>query len=290
MANMDISEHRKPQDGKIDFSRFGGPPVELRVVTVPTSRGLEDVVLRLLAGAKPLPLDAIGLTPTNLKAMRDMVRKPYGLVLVVGPTGCGKDHHAALGHQRHQHRRPQNLDGRGPDRNHPEWSAPGAGQPASAGPLRPRCARFYARTPDVIMIGEMRDEETSRIAIEASLTGHLVLSTLHTNSAPESIARLLEIGLDRSTSRIRCSPSLRSAWCGACARLAANPWWQTTKRCWTWHRSTCPAARATARRPCGAGSALAQELRCGFWRIAALAPRGLPGVRGPRLPRAHGHP
>jgi len=83
---------------------------------VPTSRGLEDVVLRLLAGAKPLPLDAIGLTPTNLKAMRDMVRKPYGLVLVVGPTGCGKTTtHAALGHQRHQHRWPQDLDGRGPD-------------------------------------------------------------------------------------------------------------------------------------------------------------------------------
>ena len=90
MASMDISEHRKPQDGKIDFSRFGGPPVELRVVTVPTSRGLEDVVLRLLAGAKPLPLDNIGLSPANLIAMRDVVQKTYGLVLVVGPTGCGK--------------------------------------------------------------------------------------------------------------------------------------------------------------------------------------------------------
>ena len=90
MATMDISEHRKPQDGKIDFSRFGGPPVELRVVTVPTSRGLEDVVLRLLAGAKPLPLDSIGLNPANLISMREVVQKSYGLVLVVGPTGCGK--------------------------------------------------------------------------------------------------------------------------------------------------------------------------------------------------------
>ena len=90
MATMDIAEHRKPQDGKIDFSRFGNQPMELRVVTVPTSRGLEDVVLRLLTGAKPLPLEQIGLSPTNLTAMRAVVQKSYGLVLVCGPTGCGK--------------------------------------------------------------------------------------------------------------------------------------------------------------------------------------------------------
>ena len=196
MANMDISEHRKPQDGKIDFSRFGGPPVELRVVTVPTSRGLEDVVLRLLAGAKPLPLDAIGLTPANLKAMRDMVRKPYGLVLVVGPTGCGKTTtlHSVISDI--------NTAGR------KIWTAEDPIEITQSGlrqvQVNPRIGWTFAaamRTflradPDVIMIGEMRDEETSRIAIEASLTGHLVLSTLHTNSAPESIARLLEIGLD----------------------------------------------------------------------------------------------
>ena len=196
MANMDISEHRKPQDGKIDFSRFGGPPVELRVVTVPTSRGLEDVVLRLLAGAKPLPLDAIGLTPTNLKAIRDMVRKPYGLVLVVGPTGCGKTTtlHSVISDI--------NTAGR------KIWTAEDPIEITQSGlrqvQVNPRIGWTFAaamRTflradPDVIMIGEMRDEETSRIAIEASLTGHLVLSTLHTNSAPESIARLLEIGLD----------------------------------------------------------------------------------------------
>jgi len=90
MAVMDISEHRKPQDGKIDFARFGGPPVELRVVTVPTSRGLEDVVLRLLSGAKPLPLDQIGLSPGNLAGLRTLMRKSYGLILVCGPTGSGK--------------------------------------------------------------------------------------------------------------------------------------------------------------------------------------------------------
>ncbi len=196
MASMDISEHRKPQDGKIDFSRFGGPPVELRVVTVPTSRGLEDVVLRLLAGAKPLPLEDIGLSPNNLTALRDVVKKPYGLVLVVGPTGCGKT--TSL----HSVIRDINTAGR------KIWTAEDPIEITQSGlrqvQMNPRIGWTFAaamRTflradPDVIMIGEMRDEETARIAIEASLTGHLVLSTLHTNSAPESIARLLEIGLD----------------------------------------------------------------------------------------------
>jgi type II secretory ATPase GspE/PulE/Tfp pilus assembly ATPase PilB-like protein len=196
MANMDISEHRKPQDGKIDFSRFGGPPVELRVVTVPTSRGLEDVVLRLLAGAKPLPLEAIGLSPANLVAMRHVMKKSYGLVLVCGPTGCGKT--TTL----HSVVRDINTAGR------KIWTAEDPIEITQSGlrqvQVNPRIGWTFAaamRTflradPDVIMIGEMRDEETARIAIEASLTGHLVLSTLHTNSAPESIARLLEIGLD----------------------------------------------------------------------------------------------
>ena len=196
MAGMDISEHRKPQDGKIDFARFGGPPVELRVVTVPTSRGLEDVVLRLLAGAKPLPLENIGLSQPNLQALRQVVQKSYGLVLVCGPTGCGKT--TTL----HSVVRDINTAGR------KIWTAEDPIEITQEGlrqvQVNPRIGWTFAaamRTflradPDVIMIGEMRDEETARIAIEASLTGHLVLSTLHTNSAPESIARLLEIGLD----------------------------------------------------------------------------------------------
>lgn len=196
MAVMDISEHRKPQDGKIDFARFGGPPVELRVVTVPTSRGLEDVVLRLLAGAKPLPLDQIGLSPSNLEGLRSVMRKSYGLILVCGPTGSGKTTtlHSVI--------RELNTDSR------KIWTAEDPIEISQAGlrqvQVNPRIGWTFAaamRTflradPDVIMIGEMRDEETARIAIEASLTGHLVLSTLHTNSAPESITRLLEIGLD----------------------------------------------------------------------------------------------
>lgn len=196
MANMDIAEHRKPQDGKINFARFGGPPVELRVVTVPTSHGLEDVVLRLLAGAKPLPLDKIGLSLSNLKTLRQVVKKSYGLVLVCGPTGSGKT--TTL----HSVVNDINTAGR------KIWTAEDPIEITQEGlrqvQVNPRIGWTFAaamRTflradPDAIMIGEMRDEETARIAIEASLTGHLVLSTLHTNSAPESIARLLEIGLD----------------------------------------------------------------------------------------------
>ena len=196
MASMDISEHRKPQDGKIDFSRFGGPPVELRVVTVPTTRGLQDVVLRILAGAKPLPLDRIGLNAANLAALRSVVQKSYGLVLVCGPTGCGKTTtlHSII----------SSIN----TPNNKIWTAEDPIEITQSGlrqvQINPRIGWTFAaamRTflradPDVIMIGEMRDEETARIAIEASLTGHLVLSTLHTNSAPESIARLLEIGLE----------------------------------------------------------------------------------------------
>jgi type II secretory ATPase GspE/PulE/Tfp pilus assembly ATPase PilB-like protein len=196
MANMDISEHRKPQDGKIDFSRFGGSHAELRVVTVPTSNGLEDVVLRLLVGSKALPLSQIGLSRHDLETLQMVARKSYGLILVCGPTGSGKTTtlHSLISDI--------NTDSR------KIWTAEDPIEITQQGlrqvQVNPRIGWTFAaamRTflradPDVIMIGEVRDEETARIAIDASLTGHLVLSTLHTNSAAESIARLLEIGLD----------------------------------------------------------------------------------------------
>jgi type II secretory ATPase GspE/PulE/Tfp pilus assembly ATPase PilB-like protein len=196
MAELDISEHRKPQDGKISFARFGGPKVELRVVTVPTHNGLEDVVLRILSGLRPMPLDDIGLAGPNLALLRQTIVKPYGLILICGPTGCGKT--TTL----HSVMRELNTDQR------KIWTAEDPVEIVQEGlrqvQMNPRIGWTFAaamRTflradPDVIMIGEMRDEETARIAVEASLTGHLVLSTLHTNSAPESITRLLEIGLD----------------------------------------------------------------------------------------------
>jgi type II secretory ATPase GspE/PulE/Tfp pilus assembly ATPase PilB-like protein len=199
MANLDISEHRKPQDGKIDFARFGGPRVELRMVTVPTVHGLEDVVLRLLSGLKPMPLDAIGLAERNLSALRGVMAKPYGLVLICGPTGSGKT--TTL----HSVMRELNTDQR------KIWTAEDPVEITQEGlrqvqmnarigwTFAAAMRTFLRADPDVIMIGEMRDEETARIAVEASLTGHMVMSTLHTNSAPESITRLLEIGLDPFT-------------------------------------------------------------------------------------------
>jgi type II secretory ATPase GspE/PulE/Tfp pilus assembly ATPase PilB-like protein len=196
MAELDIAEHRKPQDGKIDFSRHGGPPVELRMVTVPTTRGHEDVVLRLLGGLAPLPLTQIGLLPANLEALRGVMSKSYGLILICGPTGCGKT--TTL----HSVMRELNTDQRKiwTAEDPVEISQPGLRQVqvnARIGWTFAAAMRTFLRAdPDVIMIGEMRDEETARIAVEASLTGHLVMSTLHTNSAPESITRLLEIGLD----------------------------------------------------------------------------------------------
>ena len=196
MSDLDISERRKPQDGKIDFSRFGDAKVELRIVTVPTTHGVENVVLRLLSGAKPLPIEQIGLSEGNLASLRKVIAKPYGLVLVCGPTGCGKTTslHSVLRELNQGDRKIWTAE------DPIEISQQGLCQVqvnARIGWTFAAAMRTFLRAdPDVIMIGEMRDSETANIAIEASLTGHLVFSTLHTNSAAESIARLLEIGLD----------------------------------------------------------------------------------------------
>ncbi|RTL39052.1 MAG: pilus assembly protein PilB [Burkholderiales bacterium] len=197
MCDLDISERRKPQDGKINFARFSAQHrLELRVATIPTNNGLEDVVLRLLASSKPMPLERIGLSPANLDALQAAVARPYGMVLCVGPTGSGKTTtlHSALSHI-----------------NTPErkiWTAEDPVEITQAGlrqvQVNPKIDWTFAKAlraflradPDVIMVGEIRDQETAEIAVEASLTGHLVLSTLHTNSAPETITRLLDMGMD----------------------------------------------------------------------------------------------
>lgn len=196
MAKLDIAERRLPQDGKIKFKRKGIPPFELRVATLPTAGGFEDTVLRILASAGAMKLDELNLNERNLSVLKNIIKKPYGLVLVVGPTGSGKTTtlHSVLGHI-----------------NTPEikiWTAEdpveitqnGLRQveaKASIGLDFPRIMRAFLRAdPDVIMIGEMRDQETASIGVEASLTGHLVFSTLHTNSAPETVTRLLDMGLN----------------------------------------------------------------------------------------------
>ncbi len=198
MARLDLSERRKPQDGKIRL-RLQQKTLELRVATLPTVNGNEDVVMRILAGARPAPLDKMAMSPRNLAELRRLIARPYGLVLCVGPTGSGKTTtlHSALGAI-------NKIDMKIWTAEDPvEITQPGLRQVQ----VNPKIGLTFAATlrsflradPDVIMVGEMRDEETARTAIEASLTGHLVLSTLHTNSAPETVTRLLDMGLDPFT-------------------------------------------------------------------------------------------
>ncbi len=196
MCDLDISEKRKPQDGKIKFKKFGPLDIELRVATIPSQGGVEDVVMRLLASGEPLPLEKMGFSERNSELIHKTVSKPYGLFFVCGPTGSGKTTtlHSILKFI-----------------NKPEtkiWTAEDPVEITQKG-LRqvqinkkagldfPTIMRAFLRAdPDVIMVGEMRDKETVSIGIEASLTGHLVFATLHTNSAPESILRLLDMGMD----------------------------------------------------------------------------------------------
>jgi type II secretory ATPase GspE/PulE/Tfp pilus assembly ATPase PilB-like protein len=196
MADLDISERRKPQDGKIKFKKFGPLDIELRVATIPTVGGEEDVVMRILQAGEPILLAKMGLNERDHNLLLNIISKPYGIVLCVGPTGSGKTTtlHSVLAHI-----------------NKPEtkiWTAEDPVEITQRG-LRqvqvvPKIGfdfaaamrSFLRADPDVIMVGEMRDHETVSTAIEASLTGHLVFSTLHTNSAPETIVRLLDMGMD----------------------------------------------------------------------------------------------
>ncbi len=196
MCDLDISEKRKPQDGKIKFKKYGPLDIELRVATIPTAGGMEDVVMRILAAGEPIPLDSLGLTPHNHETLKSIISKPYGLFFVCGPTGSGKTTtlHSILGHI-----------------NTPDtkiWTAEDPVEITQKGLRQVQINKkagldfatvmrsFLRADPDVIMVGEMRDAETTGIGIEASLTGHLVFATLHTNSAPESVIRLLDMGMD----------------------------------------------------------------------------------------------
>ena len=196
MAQLDIAERRKPQDGKIKFRLPDSREIELRVATIPTAGGNEDIVMRILAASEPIPLAKLGMTDRNQRAMESIAAKPYGLILVVGPTGSGKTTslHSVLGHINK------------PDRK--IWTAEDPVEITQYGlrqvQVQPKIGFTFAAAmraflradPDVIMVGEMRDEETAATGIEASLTGHLVLSTLHTNSSVETVVRLLDMGLD----------------------------------------------------------------------------------------------
>jgi type II secretory ATPase GspE/PulE/Tfp pilus assembly ATPase PilB-like protein len=196
MCDLDISEKRKPQDGKIKFKKFGPLDIELRVATIPSQGGVEDVVMRILASGEPLPLEKMGFSARNNELIQATVVKPYGLFFVCGPTGSGKTTtlHSILKFI-----------------NKPDtkiWTAEDPVEITQKGLRQVQINKkagldfatimraFLRADPDVIMVGEMRDKETVSIGIEASLTGHLVFATLHTNSAPESILRLLDMGMD----------------------------------------------------------------------------------------------
>ncbi len=196
MCDLDISEKRKPQDGKIKFKKYGPLDIELRVATIPSQGGVEDVVMRILASGEPLPLEKMGFSARNSELVKATVSKPYGLFFVCGPTGSGKTTtlHSILKYI-----------------NKPDtkiWTAEDPVEITQKGLRQVQINKkagldfatimraFLRADPDVIMVGEMRDKETVSIGIEASLTGHLVFATLHTNSAPESINRLLDMGMD----------------------------------------------------------------------------------------------
>ena len=196
MADLDIAERRLPQDGKILFRRYAPLDIELRVATIPTAGQHEDVVLRLLSTGEPIPLDKMGMNERNYNAFLEMINKPYGIIFVVGPTGSGKTTtlHAAL-------RLINKTETKIWTAEDPvEITQEGLRQvqvlPKIGFDFSTAMRSFLRADPDVIMVGEMRDRETVTTGIEASLTGHLVFTTLHTNSAPETITRLLDMGMD----------------------------------------------------------------------------------------------
>jgi type II secretory ATPase GspE/PulE/Tfp pilus assembly ATPase PilB-like protein len=196
MSDLDISETRRPQDGKIPFKKFGPIDIELRVATLPSSGGVEDVVMRILAGGEAIPMDQLGLTQHNMERLISVIHKPYGLFYVCGPTGSGKTTtlHSILS-------RLNTSDTK-------IWTAEDPVEITQKGLRQVQVNKkagidfamlmrsFLRADPDIIMVGESRDHETVSMGVEASLTGHMVFSTLHTNSAPESITRLLDMGMD----------------------------------------------------------------------------------------------
>jgi type II secretory ATPase GspE/PulE/Tfp pilus assembly ATPase PilB-like protein len=196
MSRLDISEKRRSQDGKIDFSQFGPARIELRVLTMPTTEGLEDVVLRILSTPKVVSLDSLGLSLHALAGIRKIAARPHGLLFVCGPTGSGKTTtlHSILAHINTPERKIWTVED--PVEITQEGLRQVQVQPRIDWTFAAVLRSFLRADPDVIMVGETRDAETARTVIEASLTGHLVLSTMHTNSAAESVIRLLDLGLD----------------------------------------------------------------------------------------------
>jgi type IV pilus assembly protein PilB len=195
MANLDIAERRLPQDGRIELT-VGGHPVDLRVAVLPTIYG-ESVVMRVLDRSNvELSLDRLGLRDDDMVTVRRLINKPNGIVIVTGPTGSGKTTtlYAALAEL-------NDIETKILTAEDPvEYDIDGLCQVQvneEVGLTFAKALRSFLRQdPDIILVGEIRDLETAQIAVQASLTGHLVLSTLHTNDAPSSIIRLLDLGME----------------------------------------------------------------------------------------------
>jgi len=195
MASLDIAEKRLPQDGRIAL-RIAGRAIDVRVSTIPTAAG-ERVVLRLLdKQAGRLTLDALGMAAATRDAVDALIQAPHGIFLVTGPTGSGKTTtlYSALSRLDRKTRNILTVE------DPIEYELDGVGQTQ----VNPRIEMTFARAlrailrqdPDVVMIGEIRDLETAQIAVQASLTGHLVLATLHTNDAPGAVTRLIDMGVE----------------------------------------------------------------------------------------------
>ena len=196
MARLDIAEKRVPQDGRVTL-RLGGHSVDVRVSTIPTQHG-ERVVMRILdRGSVDLDLTALGMNSRDSELIERLLQRPNGMILVSGPTGSGKTTtlYAALTRLNDRHRNIMTVE------DPIEYELDGIAQTQ----VNPRTDMTFARglrailrqDPDVVMVGEIRDRETAEVAVRASMTGHLVLSTLHTNSAIGSITRLIDIGVER---------------------------------------------------------------------------------------------
>lgn len=194
LAGLNIAEKRLPQDGKLIFSHKG-QAIDVRVATIPTVVG-EGLVMRILVSGDAMSLHKINLAPQNLNRLENMLSVPHGILLVVGPTGSGKTTtlHAALGRLNTPDKKIWTIEDPVEIKQYRLQQV--QVNPKIGFTFANALRAFLRADPDVILVGEMRDQETAGAAIEASLTGHLVLSTLHTNSAPETITRLLDLGMD----------------------------------------------------------------------------------------------
>jgi type IV pilus assembly protein PilB len=228
MAELDIAERRLPQDGRIKFKGYTstGKDFDLRVAVVPVAFG-EKVVLRVIDKQKSvLPLSDLGFSSRNLGVYRERIRAPYGMILHVGPTGSGKSMtlYAALNELKNPSLNIQTVE------DPIEYTLPGINQSQvhrEIGFTFQRALRSFLRLdPDVILVGEIRDRETADIAIEASMTGHLLLSTLHTNDAATTVVRFIEMGVEPylvgSSLHVICAQRLLRRLCNDC-REAYTP-------------------------------------------------------------------